>query len=282
MRIFGLSILVAGLFAAVGCNSNADFMTTNRLESGLVIILPGIEGHSTLNRDVRRGLVAAGIYRAMPIHAWGRPIPIAGPLLNQMDIIGNRLAGARVARIIVRYQDNYPGRPVHLVGHSGGGGIAVFAAEALPDDRKVDGLVLLSASISSAYNLTKALNRCRNGIVNFYSNADVGLLVIGTIVIGNVDGTHGPASGAIGFDWPREKDKDPKRLAYRRLYQVPMTSLMTGGGEVHAASTQVGFISTYVAPWVTRPIWPAGGAETYAGMSDPNHHIAKALASLGW
>ncbi|MDY6914383.1 MAG: hypothetical protein SVT52_08010, partial [Planctomycetota bacterium] len=234
MRHLGLGILgllsLAVLWTTAGCTAsgNVEFTTEARLDQGLVIILPGIEGESHMNHDIRRGLVAAGIYRALPIHLWGRPIPGVGMLLNQMDVIGNRLAGGQIAKMITAYQDSHPGRPVYLVGHSGGGGVAVFSAEALPPGRKVDGLVLLSASISKGYDLTKALGKCRNGIVNFYSEADVGFLVIGTIVAGNVDGVHGPAAGAVGFDWPTDAKQ---RAAYSKLYQVSMNEAMTGGGD---------------------------------------------------
>jgi hypothetical protein len=90
---------------SAGCADNSAYVTTDRLENGLVIILPGIEGQSELNRDIRRGLVVAGVHRGLPIHSWGRPVPLAGPLLNQMDFLGNRLAGARVAHMVTEYQE---------------------------------------------------------------------------------------------------------------------------------------------------------------------------------
>ncbi len=257
MRLASWPILACVLVWGLGCSSgNEPYLVPERLEKGLVIILPGIEGESPLNRDIRRGLEQSGLGRALPIHRWGRPIPVAGPLINQMDFLGNRLAGQRIAEMIVNYQRAHPGRPVHLVGHSGGGGVAVFAAEALPEGTQVDGLVLLSASISRTYNLTKALNKTRSGIVNFYSKADVGFLVIGTILAGNVDGARGPAAGALGFSTPDDDDPEEKRLAYQKLHQVELTSELTGGGEAHASSTHSGFIRRYVSQWIASSVWP--------------------------
>jgi pimeloyl-ACP methyl ester carboxylesterase len=253
------SVWLAALVLACGCSNggNTRFETADRLSSGLIIILPGIEGESPLNHQIRQGMVAAGVYRAMPIYSWGRPVPIAGPLLNQIDFIGNRLEGRRIARMIMSYQGNYPARPVHLIGHSGGGGVAVFAAEALPEDHKIDGLVLLSASISSAYDLTKAMSHCRNGILNIYTKADVGFLVVGTTVAGNVDGTRGPAAGAIGFDKLRPGDKIEKHQAYGKLYEMELAGEAAGGlGGAHASTTRSGFIATYVVPWITSATWP--------------------------
>jgi len=238
-------LAIAGL-AAAGCGQNTEFVTAERLENGLVIILPGIEGESRLNRSIRSGLVAGSVHQALPIYRWGRPIPLVGTALNQMDFIGNRLAGVGVAKMIMNYQDSHPGKPVHVVGHSGGGGVAVFAAEALPEGRTIDGLVLLSASISSAYDLQKALKRCRKGLVNFYNRDDAGLLGIGTTVVGTVDGTHGPSAGLIGFD-------RAQKAGYEKAYNIRVRGQ---GGDPHAATTHVGFVSGRVVPWIHADHWP--------------------------
>lgn len=255
----GWMVLASTLFlvAATGCEQNAKYMTPERQDKGMVIILPGIEGESGANRNIRKGLERGGVERALPIMHWGRPIPGVGMVLNQVDFIGNRLAGERIAKRIMAYQDQYPGRPVHIIGHSGGGGVAIFAAESLPDDREIEGLILLSASISSAYDTSKALSRCRQGIVNFYNKGDAALLGVGTAVMGTVDGTHGPSAGLIGFDLPKESDSDEKRLAYENLYQVLLTSEMSGNALAHFSTTQVGFILKHVAPWVFSESWPA-------------------------
>ena len=247
MRVAAGTLLAAAM-AFGGCKATGQYITTERLERGLVIILPGIEQAGPLAQGVRDGLAGGGMDLALNVHHWGRPIPLAGPLLNQMDVVGNRLAGLRVARLIADYQDSYPGRPVYLVGHSGGGGVAVFAAEALNGGRKVDGLILLSPSISSGYDLSKALARCRKGVANFYSKGDVGLLVVGTTVFGNVDGAHGPAAGAVGFD------NSPSGL-----YQVPWRESMIKYGHDggHAGSANSRFVSAYVVPWVQARKWPA-------------------------
>jgi pimeloyl-ACP methyl ester carboxylesterase len=151
--------------------------------------------------------------------------------------------------MIVKYQDAHPDLPVYIVGHSGGGGVAVFAAEALPSGHKIDGLVLLSPSLSRGYDLSKALANSRNGLVNFYSRNDVGFLVVGTTVIGNVDGNHGPSAGAVGFS-----------NTFSDLYQVPWSEDMASSGNEggHLDTTVSTFVSQYVAPWVLARGWPAG------------------------
>jgi pimeloyl-ACP methyl ester carboxylesterase len=255
----GFAAILAAVLPVMGCADNAEYLTEDRLNNGLVIILPGIEGHSQLNENIRRGLVAGGVYRAIPIHPWGRPVPLVGPLITQVDFLGNRLAGIGIAKIVTDYQDKYPDRPVYIVGHSGGGGVAVFTAEAMPEGRQIDGLVLLSASISSAYDLKKALSHCRNGIVNFYNKGDAGLLGFGTIVVGTVDGTHGPSAGLIGFD-------AFEKPGYEGLYQVKMVGVSE---DSHTTSTQAVFVSGFVAPWVLSDNWPAGVGDAYVDGSGP-------------
>jgi hypothetical protein len=128
---------------------------------------------------------------------------------------------------------------------------------------------VLSGSISSAYNLTKALKNTRHGIVNFYNRSDSALLAVGTTLLGNVDGTRGPAAGLIGFDEPKDTDDEEKKQAYTKLYQVEITQSMLLGGDTHTAVSQPAFVSAYVAPWVYSSFWPAAHARSYAYVPAP-------------
>lgn len=282
MEMIRTSVLLAicGMILAAGCNgSNALYTTEDRLDKGLVIILPGIEGESELNHNIRRGLVMAGLDCALPIYSWGRPIPGVGMILNQVDFIGNRLAGVRIAKSIEQYQQDHPGRPVYVIGHSGGGGVAVFVAEGMTEGKQIDGLVLLSASLSAGYDLTKALSRCKNGIANFYNEGDVGLLGVGTMIAGNVDGVHGPSCGLNGFDKLPNNASQEKKLAYLKLHQINMSYGMTGGGDPHTAVTRPGFVSLHIAPWVSGGPWPAGAALRPSQTHPPLRKLAKAFDS---
>lgn len=271
MRPLALTAFI-GLLLTAGCGvANDEYNSPNREAIGLVIILPGIEGESDANHEIRQGLMMCGVDSALPIYNWGRPIPVAGMLLNQMDIIGNRVAGANVASMVVKYQDEHPGKPVFLVGHSGGGGIAVFAAEAMPAGRKIDGLVLLSASISNAYDLTNALEHTKKGILNVYNKDDVAILGAGTTVMGNVDGIRGPAAGLLGFDTPNPNDSAKKKAAYQLLFQYEMGGTETSD-DAHFAATRAGFISATVAPWLLANRWPVAQSAIhyrFRGMSIP-------------
>lgn len=254
--------LTLACLCAAGCNSNAKFMQPEQLDRGMIVILPGIEGESGFNRDIRAGLIKAEIEYAMPIESWGWHIPVVGLAINQVDIIGHILAGKSLAKKIVAYQAKYPHRPVFIISHSGGSGVAIFALEALadiPNSKPIEGAILLSPSLSADYDLTKALQFCRLGIVNFYNERDTLLLGLGTTLLGNVDGGHGASAGRLGFEPAESSDPKAKQMAYLKLYQVELTPAMTRDvkGTSHSVNTSVDFVDRYVARWVTASSWPA-------------------------
>jgi len=272
-----LTILALAVAGVGGCFSgNARYMSPERLDRGLVVILPGIEGISTTNLRIRRAIDDRGLNRSLQIWSWGWPVPLVGMVMNQIDFLGNYANAHVVAKRIMTYQDEYPGRPVHIIGQSGGGGIAIMAAQALPADRQIDGVILLSASMSSAYDVTRALKRCRSGIVNYYNPNDAALLAIATTVLGNVDGIHGPSAGLIGFDEPGKFASDERKEAYRKLYQIRLTSLMVAGRNgSHFSTSRYDFISQYVTPLLLDSNWQSvahvwGPADLVAPAPEPH------------
>lgn len=254
VKDIALRILICGILLAVlagGCginNVDQDQLTEAALDRGVVFILPGIEGKGPNSDSVKDGLRRAGVPYGLAVYEWGRPVPVLGVLLNQVDVLSNRVMAETLAQRIAQYREAHPQGKVYLVGHSGGGGIAVFAAESMSGDTQVDGVVLLSASVSAGYNLDKALAHSRSGVVNFWSPADVAILMIGTSLAGNVDGMHGPAAGAVGFSHTPP-----------RLYQVEWSERMAFAGNNGGHMDTVGslFVSQYVAPWIIADSWPA-------------------------
>lgn len=169
-----------------------------RLDKGLVLVLTGIEGHSFLNVGILCGLIDGGIEQAVDIVDW----TTGKKFLYLYHLRGwtrnKRVAGELAARIS-EYQNQHPGRPVWLVGHSGGGGMALLTAAALPADRQVTGIVLLAAAISPTFDLNPAVARVEHGIWNYHSKLDWIFLELGTTLLGTMDGRHVCAAGAFGF-----------------------------------------------------------------------------------
>jgi pimeloyl-ACP methyl ester carboxylesterase len=229
-----------------------QFVNPDRMNKGLVIILPGIEGESSANRDVRKGLEEAGVPFALAIYRWGFPVPGIGMLVNQTDTAGNRRAAVELAQGIVRYQTRHPGCPVFLVGHSAGGGVAVFTLEALadiPDARPVRGAILLSSSISADYPLDRALKMTQCGIVNGYNPQDTALLGTGTAIMGNVDGGHGDSAGRTGF-----QGSNPKLFQFK-------ASVESGDlGDPHFVLTEADRVAKHAPRWILTESWPPPGS----------------------
>jgi len=155
---------------------------------------------------------------------------------------------------IVAYRTSHPGRPVFLIGHSGGTAVAVWAAEVLRDGQKIDGIVLLASSLSSGYDLCNALKGTRGGIVSFYSERDSVLLGAGTTLFGTMDGRHTEAAGKVGFSVPKSGQKGK---LYERFSEIKWTPNMVQAGNdgSHFGCLSTGFISSYVTPLLATAQW---------------------------
>ena len=145
MRVRLITIVALLALAAVlgGC-ATKPYVTAARLDQGLVLVLTGIEGRSPLNLAICDGLADGGVPYAIEPVDW--TVPLA-PLYNLRAEQRNRQQAGKLARRIEAYRRQYPSRPVVLVGHSGGGAMAVWTTEALEEGRAVDGIILLAAAL---------------------------------------------------------------------------------------------------------------------------------------
>ena len=220
-------------------------MEPQRLDRGLVLILPGIEGRSFLNVSVMAGLLDAGLPYAMEIVDW-----TTGCILLAIYHLRAWRRNLRVARQIanrvVEYRRQYPGRPVWLIGHSAGGAMSLLTAEFLPGEQPLTGIVLLAPAMSSRYPCHAAMQRTERGIWNFHSAGDVWFLGLATLLFGTFDGVHWPASGCIGC----ARRSEPSPAAERQLWQIPfrwgMISQFNLGG--HFGCVNRVFVAETIAP----------------------------------
>lgn len=222
------------------------------LHHGLTFVLPGIESESVFTYGMSDGLLDGGVPGQIRVFNWGLPFP-GGYLANLTRIDRNRRRARDLAMEIVAYQDAYPGRPVHVVAQSGGAGIAVFAAEALPEGRCVDGIVLLGGALSPTYNLAPALRKTKKGLLNSHSCKDTIILNWGTRIFGTTDRQFTRAAGCTGFHEPPELSDADRRLYAEKLHQLPWHEQMADschhwGG--HIASGGELFLARHIAPWI--------------------------------
>ena len=238
-----------GAAGLCGCGPGQPYVTPDRLERGLVIVLSGIEGRSGYNEAICEGLDAGGVNWAIELHDW---TGWGGPLYNLRNRAGNRRKAAGLAGRIARYQARYPHCPVVLVGQSGGGAMAVWTAEALPPEAPMDGLILLAVSLSPRYVPAAALHASRRGIVSFYSNKD--WILLGTAVTGTMDGELASSAGRTGFAVP---GGDGAIKPFDRLHQIAWNEKMAEAGHTggHLTSGAAEFVATFVAPLVRERVW---------------------------
>lgn len=257
-----LTLLIAGLVTIMAGCCHAPYMTDERLDRGLVLVLTGVEGRGTLNLAIRDGLVDGGVDCAVEIVDW-----TAGGILtfpyNLRAENRNRAKAAEIAARIQRYRTSHPGAPVTLVGHSAGAAMAAFIAESLGEGSRVDGIVMLAAALSPGYRLDGALAHSRRGIVNYHSKCDWFFLAVGTLLLGTSDGRHGQAAGRVGFRPTGDAG------GCEKLYQVPWNARMLRkwnlGG--HLTSSAVAYVAAFVAPVVIRTTWDA---EFIGELTSPN------------
>jgi len=248
-----LALLGAVVLLATGCNP--VWTTPERYDRGMVMVLPGIEGAGPLNLRICDGLYAGGVDKAIVLRDWSG---LLGPIGNQRDEIRNRQVADQIAVEIMAYQDEHPNRPVILIGHSGGTAIAVWAAEAMPEGRHVDGVILLASSLSSKYDLRLALEKSSRGIINFYSHKDRALLGVGTGAVGTMDGKYSIPAGRRAFVVP---ENSYQLWAYEGLHQVAwspqLRALDHRGG--HGGYTHFRFIRDGLSPIIMAEHWSQSG-----------------------
>ena len=219
------------------------------MRRGLVLVFPGIEGRGALNEAICRGLAAGGVNCAIELYDWTSSL---GPLYNLGAEHRNRRMAGRIADRVVAYNDAYPGRPVVLVGQSGGGAIAIWAAEHLTWGGDVEGVILIAPSLSPQYDLARAAANSKRGVVNFYSPHD--WMLLSTAITGTMDGELTASAGRVGFEEPEAQSRP---AAYDKVFQIPWEPSMARCGHSggHLSSGASDFIAGYVAPLVRTEKW---------------------------
>ena len=248
----GLSSAAGGILVPLGHLGYGDLgslSTEERLDHGIVSILPGIQTGGNLEFNLARGLNEGGVDMGIEIYEWTTGFP---PLLlyHLCALRRNKRVAQELANKICAYQDQYPGRPVHLIGYSGGAGVTVLTLEALPADRKVTSVILLAAAIAPTYDLGAAVSHTERGIWSFHSPWDCLVLGIGTLIFGTIDRRRTIAAGARGFVVDHKTKQPGDDEVGAKLHQQPYVAKMLGswnsGG--HLSCTNRVFGTEWLAP----------------------------------
>ncbi len=215
-----LAVFVPGVGAAVqrlGLSSNTPrYDSPARRSAGLVILLPGAEGPSLYTSWVRAGL--CDLPAAIRIVNWAGFWPGVCHVINRRSA---RRRADRLAAMVNEYRREHPGRPVVLVGHSGGAGMAILTAERIAAaggcggaTEPLAGVVALATPLSPGYDLRAALGGA-NELVVCHSRLDL-LLRSLTTIGGNFDRRFGRTAGQEGFSGPGTDDPRLTPIAWDR------------------------------------------------------------------
>jgi len=186
-------LCVLPLLMSFGCQSQ-----NKAAAHGITIYLDGAGNWGGGAEEIKHGLRAAG-YRGLVVqYIWTTSF---NPLVDQLNTVAARIRADVLSGQIRNYRQQYPASNIHLIALSAGTGVATWAVEALDDDTKIDNMILLGASLSHDYDMTRALAHMNGRIYVYHSPHDSVLEKVR--VIGTIDGKRGVDSiGYVGLTAP--------------------------------------------------------------------------------
>ena len=241
-------VAVSGCFNPInkGVGVIADMAQDGDKRNGLTIYVGGAGpiGHVG-SLDVPLGLQDAGYEGYVKVFPW-QGFTHAG---DQMNLSKNRERASELAAEIRTYAREHPGKKINIVALSAGTGIAAFALEFLPERIQVQNVIFLGCSLSSGYDLTRALRRVRGGLYCIYSPTD-GILKDVVWYTGTVDRIKGSAgiAGLEGFSRPSTTASDMARQ-YAKVHNVGYRPEFAAAGYRggHIDCTAREFVANYLA-----------------------------------
>lgn len=236
-----------------GCGTAVRFLADTQQDGdrseGLTFYLGGAGPIGYVGSiDIPGGFEDAGYRGDVEVFTW-QSWTHAG---DQLNLSRNRSKAAELAAEIRRYRRQYPNQKINLIALSAGTGIATFALEYLPEGIQIDRAVFLGCSLSSTYDLTRALRRVRGGLYVVHSEFDP---ILRNVVwyTGTVDRSSGEdgIAGLVGFRAPDPKGPDTDRQ-YAKLHNVPYRYDFSDYGYEgrHTDCTNRQFIAEFIAPAV--------------------------------
>lgn len=196
-----LAVIAACLPATGCCGSAGHFLPEDQF--GRTYYIDGAGNWGFGRHSVSRGLRDAG-YRGRIIH-YGWSLTLNPALDQAFGRFTARSQAKLLAREIEEYLRHYPDNRVNIVALSAGTGLAVWACESLSPPAKVFNLVLLSSSLSSHYDMSRALAHVEGKVYVYWSPID-GMLSGPVRLLGTIDGRLASTpAGLVGLQFPSPK-----------------------------------------------------------------------------
>jgi pimeloyl-ACP methyl ester carboxylesterase len=253
-RLGWVSICALTLAGLAGCAPTFGPKAAN----GITLYCPGAGNFDFGDIGIRKGLEAAGYQGQVASVLWTAGL---GPGVDQR--LGNaRLGAVRLARTIERYVDEYPSRPINIIGLSAGSGVAIWALEELEPGYSVDNVVLLGSSLWHRYDVSEAVRGINGKIYNYYSPQDI-VLAGPMKVFGTIDGVFGEdGAGAVGLHSPNSSNR-VVNIRWEPTFK------QYGNFGNHTDGTRAPFVERYISRHImVAKLVRAPHGETFARLSE--------------
>ncbi len=183
--------------------------------------------------DVPIGLEEKGYRGLVSNHRWSVTL---NPALDQTLRFLARTSGELLGAEITDYLERNPEADANVIALSAGTGVGVWAIERVRPPHKVNNFVLLGSSLSSRYDMRKALNNMKGKVYVYYASSDP--VLQGPVrALGTIDGTFDDSAGLVGLRGPGFKSGRIVNIGWNRNY---MALGWTGG---HADCVTRRFVS---------------------------------------
>ncbi len=186
-------------WALPGCGDQPTFSRED--EFGRTYYIDGAGNWGYGVAEIHTGLRQAGYKGSIINWRWS---PTFNPALDQtIGRVAARARGVDLGREITQYLKHFPNNQVNIICLSAGTGVGIWACENVAPPAKVNNIILLGSSLSSDYDVSKALEHISGKIYVYHSTSD--MILQGPVrTLGTIDGKVGvDAAGLVGLRPPR-------------------------------------------------------------------------------
>lgn len=261
MRRFLAILFVCGL--AGGCGAPAE-------KFGRTWYIDGAGNWGFGVVDVPVGLKEAGYKGHVSNYHWSLTM---NPALDQTLRFIARASGSVLAAEITDFLKRHPEGDANIIALSAGTGVAIWAVEDLRPPYKVNNVILVGSSLSSRYDVRKALANMKGKIICYYASSDP--VLQGPVrLLGTIDGSYDDSAGLVGVRGPG--------AATGRIVNIGWNSRFsalgwTGG---HADCTNKRFVRAEISKYIVAGPGK-GGVSTQGRVADQSSHAIPTAAAVG-
>ncbi len=210
--------------------------------------------------DVPIGLEEKGYKGLVSNHRWSITL---NPALDQTLRFLARTSGELLGAEITDYLKRNPEADANVIALSAGTGVGAWAIERVRPPYNVNNFILLGSSLSSRYDMRKALQNMKGKVYVYYASSDP--VLQGPVrALGTIDGTFDDSAGLVGLRGPGSETGRIVNIGWKRNY---MALGWTGG---HADCVSRRFVSGEIYKHIVPSKRSDGPAAEHAGHPTAN------------